>query len=1025
MASRPLDVAESDLLAELTGSPYLWGSHFELSPTQLNKSTIDASSRLRDIFARSGLHSYVDQARGRDHKSSRPAAVFIDSEEVSGEVGFLRPRSGNGDPRFWLPALHKVREIWSFGDAIACITDGMKLAIVNVTRADFDRAQVVRFFRLEESWSLARHDESKILEPTVTVSKGQQEMSNDDIINLTPSPVILEAITYAPLSWLDGISELIDNSIDGFAAAIRQGHRVENPVIEIFIPKKADVERGNGRVMIRDNGPGLTQDELTRALTAGTSGNKRYGAMGLFGVGFNISTGKLGSVTKVTTRKLGSDRVVTATVDLREMRERGSYDVPVTDEHVEDTSFSIRHGTTVEVSEWWPKGHPNAEYALNVAQQSQRIVLENLGRRYATVLRGETSIGAVTFLVYPEETQDPDPVKPFHHCVWGENREVRRKEGSVPAKIYFNEVLQTRRRCLGCQVQIPSPDEVKCASCGSDEIKSIDERVRGWVGIQRFDDPDDYGIDLIRNGRLISRSEKVAFFHWTDPADGINRREYPVDDQNGRIIGEVHLDHVPVDYNKQHFESISTEWVAAIENLRGKALRPKSWPDGYTNKSPIARLNSAYKRIRKFGREDMYMGRWVDGQFKRVTREFEREMRDRFNQGQDGYFDDAEWWKQVELGDSIPGVHKECPHCVTEYLNSPERCPNCFGILIGKPCKECAEQIAISDQTCGSCGAEQSIANAPAWDCTYCLTTNPSEVQSCSQCGRSSGATHPTDPDLLEEQGEYSEEYSRATITIALPDGRKSDALELRVFGVSDPLVPDFGGPRVPLIRDSSQLGTMRVFVDLDHPVFLDDAVSPEFLFSVEAANYFRSRHGEVVQSSSHSISALSSSLLADHWPNATSAGSDHLHSKLSVLFEDIAERLTGSDSATQFFKDLRPHEQQDIFNALFKAHRTSDASELIESGRFIDLMPRRYFVKFFEQYPGLWLERVFSVVLPRADQVGEEQVKRYRETHLDRLERALADCADVVDSESVSGTEEKRAELSFSVLLEAFGGGA
>lgn len=1026
MASRQLTVAEANLIGGLIAPAHLWGAHFELSNTQLDKSTIDASSILRDVFARSGLHSYADQGRGREHRVSRPAVVLLEGQELLGEVGFLRPRSGNGDPRFWLPALHQVRHRWAFGDAVACVTDGRKLALMNLTKEDFDTESVERLFEGERSRPLpSLGDSSGGIGVIGSGTERQVEMNDQDVINLTPSPAILEAMTYAPLAWLDGISELIDNSLDGFAAAIRLGHRIENPVIEIFIPTRADVERGRGRVMIRDNGPGLTRDELRRALTAGTSGNQRYGAMGLFGVGFNISTGKLGSITKVSTRKIGGDRVITATIDLRQMRERGSYDVPVTDEHIDDTSFPTRHGTTVEVSEWWPKGHPNAEYALSVAQQSQRIVSENLGRRYATVLRGDTSIGPVTFLLYPEETQQPDSVEPFHHCVWAANREVRRKEGSVPAQIHFDQVLQTRRRCLGCQVQVPSTDDVRCPSCGSDQIRSIDERVRGWVGIQRFDDSDDYGIDLIRNGRLIQRSEKVAFFHWTDPSDGINRREYPVDDQTGRIVGEVHLDHVPVDYNKQHFESISTEWVSAVEFLRGKALRPKSWPEGYRNESPVARLSSAYKRIRSFGREDMYMGRWVDGQFKRVTRDFERELRDRFNNREEGYFDDEEWWKHVELGDSIPSAHKECPHCATEYLHSPERCPNCFGILLGKPCRQCAAQIALSDQICGGCGADQSTVNAPIWDCAYCLTSNPSTVHSCSNCGRTSGSAHPADPEVLEQQGELLEEYSRPSITVSLPNGRRSDVLDLRVFSVGEALFPIYGGPRVPLIRDSSQLGSLKIFIDLDHPVFLSGAVSPEFLLSVEAANYFRSRYGEMVQSFTHSVSALSSLLLTDFWAEQTSATAEQLNSTLSAFFEDIAERLTGSESATQFFKDLRPYEQQEIYGALFKARRTADASELIESGRFIDLMPRQYLVKFFEQYPDLWLERVFPVVLPRADQVGEERAKRYRERLLAQLARALADCADVVDSDDVSGTEKKRAELSYRMLIDAFAGGA
>ena len=40
--------------------------------------------------------------------------------------------------------------------------------------------------------------------------------------------------------------------------------------------------------------------------------------------------------------------------------------------------------------------------------------------------------------------------------------------------------------------------------------------VRGWIGIQRFDDQSFFGVDLIRNGRAIRLAEKAAFFEFTD-----------------------------------------------------------------------------------------------------------------------------------------------------------------------------------------------------------------------------------------------------------------------------------------------------------------------------------------------------------------------------------------------------------------------------------------------------------------------------------------------------------------------------
>jgi len=62
-----------------------------------------------------------------------------------------------------------------------------------------------------------------------------------------------------------------------------------------------------------------------------------------------------------------------------------------------------------------------------------------------------------------------------------------------------------------------------------------------------------FGIDLIRNGRAIRPSEKSAFFTYVDEFKN-EIKDYPIDSQYGRIVGEIHLDFVPVDFLKQDFQ---------------------------------------------------------------------------------------------------------------------------------------------------------------------------------------------------------------------------------------------------------------------------------------------------------------------------------------------------------------------------------------------------------------------------------------------------------------------------------------
>ena len=64
--------------------------------------------------------------------------------------------------------------------------------------------------------------------------------------DLTPDPNVLIALTQTPLRQMDALCELIDNAIDSFSAAQRQGVPIDNPSVQIFIPKDSEVKKGLG-----------------------------------------------------------------------------------------------------------------------------------------------------------------------------------------------------------------------------------------------------------------------------------------------------------------------------------------------------------------------------------------------------------------------------------------------------------------------------------------------------------------------------------------------------------------------------------------------------------------------------------------------------------------------------------------------------------------------------------------------------------------------------------------------------------
>jgi hypothetical protein len=200
----------------------------------------------------------------------------------------------------------------------------------------------------------------------------------------------------------------------------------------------------------------------------------------------------------MTTTCARSQSAVRAIVDLPELLRQGIY--KVTPKLIKK---SVESGTMIELRDWWPQGSANANFIMDLLNKRKSRIKTAIGRRYSTILRGADR---VRILVDGEECE------PFEHCVWSDKRAVTKRPGGVvPAVFRFDKTLHAQRICMGCEKIIPENESV-CPGCGSESMKTMEERVHGWVGIQRFDDLNDFGIDLIRNGRAIRVFEKDAFF---------------------------------------------------------------------------------------------------------------------------------------------------------------------------------------------------------------------------------------------------------------------------------------------------------------------------------------------------------------------------------------------------------------------------------------------------------------------------------------------------------------------------------
>lgn len=447
--------------------------------------------------------------------------------------------------------------------------------------------------------------------------------------DLTPDPRVLHILGEISLDQWKCLAELIDNSVDAFIGTKRRGAAIDAPEVQITLPT---TDRDDAFVSVRDNGPGMTIEQLEAAVKAGWSGNNPLDALGLFGMGFNIATARLGIITEVYTTRAGDPEWTGLRIDLNELRRTRSYHTP---QLSRPKPSAATHGTEIRILKL--KADQRSYFAKSANHGKIR---RQLSKIYAPLLLDASS----TFTLQ----MNGQAITPKRPCYWGPQRSSQAPDGTIVHAVEpFDFKLAARRYCLTCMTTFGISEN--CPTAGAEcSVVQIDRRLHGWIGIQRYMHEEDFGIDLIRNGRVIESLNKDLFV-WT--GEDRAEREYPIDDQRnrGRFIGEVHLDHCRVSYTKDRFERDDPSWTEMVALVRGEGpLQPqKARKLGFgPQDAPLYKIFQVFRRSSPQGKT----GRWSRIL---VVKNNERaiEMADLFQKGDPDYQTDDQWWDLVEEED--------------------------------------------------------------------------------------------------------------------------------------------------------------------------------------------------------------------------------------------------------------------------------------------------------------------------------------------------------------------------------------
>ncbi|WNG93672.1 ATP-binding protein [Mycobacterium sp. ITM-2016-00318] len=467
----------------------------------------------------------------------------------------------------------------------------------------------------------------------------------EETLDLTPSPRILDVIADVDMSVEECLAELIDNALDEIYAAQREDPGFEGHV-EIAFPYGSDKVDPESEISVTDTGRGMSLDQMRQALRAGSSGNARYGSLGLFGMGFNVATGRLGYSTTVKSGRADDDHWTIAVVDIQAMGSQDSFQVPIS---TEPKSIG-EHGTSVSVS----RLRADTVKRLRWPSIANRVK-SRLGETYSYMLRavGGTEIAGAEVIggLGVGLTLNGSSVKPHIPCIWSPERSVAYKGQDVPAVTEVRHELKPAFACLACGHWHSETiaDLESCVECGSHRVEMRDRVIRGWLGIQRYDDTNDFGISLLRQGRTIVHLDK-ALFEWSNPDTGEKFVEYPFELGRGRIVGELHLDHVPVNYRKTDFGRDNVAWNTVRDKIRGdgplKEQLAKQLDYGL-NTSQLGMLAHAYRRY------DPGYRYLVPGDGSKALAELARKWGQYFRDGLSDYQSDDMWWKNVVRHEEI------------------------------------------------------------------------------------------------------------------------------------------------------------------------------------------------------------------------------------------------------------------------------------------------------------------------------------------------------------------------------------
>ena len=368
-------------------------------------------------------------------------------------------------------------------------------------------------------------------------------------IDIRPSTGVYA--TYRRLSYKPwfAIAEFVDNSTQSFfdhRKELLSAYSSNGGRLRVEVSYQPD----DKTLTVHDNAYGMEIEDFTRALVLDSPPQNRSGRSE-FGMGLKTAASWFGAIWKVETTQLGSNRMLSATINVGELAEKRLDKVPFRETLVDPEE----HFTKLTISQ---VRHP-------VRGRTTGRVLDQLGSMYRQDLRSdEISIS------------------------WG-GKPVSFDEPPILEETLEDGTQRTWCKDVSFTVTHPFEDYLL--------------PVHGWIAIRNPGKQRDAGLVLLRRNRVIVGGPEEGY----RPVEVFGQ---PNMYRSQRLIGELHLDDWPVTQAKDTFDWTDGLEDAFIEQLkvvcRDYGEYAENYRSGRINKVTRTQMEAASERTREvFNSEEL------------------------------------------------------------------------------------------------------------------------------------------------------------------------------------------------------------------------------------------------------------------------------------------------------------------------------------------------------------------------------------------------------------------------------------